>query len=312
MNNADTLNYSRLSFCFMSFLVVLLTSSSIYGAQKVIEQSSKKVPEWVMQHPEGYLIAIAAGETLQDAQNRVEQELLRKVMSSIAVNVEGETRTDSGVEEDREWDNFYSNLSVRAAQLPFVTDISLAKCKDTYWVHTFDKSDLKDSYQMYVLYPFDSSSRQKLIEEYNAYDSKMEASLQKLEAELDELHEISGIVDAEGELEGLKEWFPDMQRRKRAEKTLEQYGNIKRSLVLVGEIIAKGKCSVRVLRGDRIFHIPGRLEATSNCASKISVTPDSDGWIVSFNTEDCLDDEDNTLKVSLRGAGIGLKTTVNF
>lgn len=312
MIKVNTLNYSRLFSFFCTLMVVLLTSSSMYGEQKVIERSTKKAPDWVMQHPEGFLVAIATGETLQDAQNRVEQELLRKVMSSIAVNVEGETRTDSGVEEDKEWDNFYSNLSVRAAQLPFVTDITLAKCKDTYWVHTFDKADSKDSFQFFVLYPFNSSTRQRLIEEYNSYDSKKEASLQKLETELDELQEISAIVAAEGELEGLKEWFPDMQRRKRAEKVLEQYRNVKRSLVLVGEITAKGKCSVRVMKGDRIFHISGRLEATSNCASKIAVTPDNDGWIVTFSTEDCLEDEDNTLKVSLRGAGIGLKTTVNF
>ena len=311
MAKVNTLKYSRLRF-FFSFMVVILTSLSIYGEQKVMERSAKKAPDWVMQHPEGFLVAIATGETMQDAQNRVEQELLRKVMSSIAVNVEGETRTDSGVEEDKEWDNFYSNLSVRVAQLPFVTDISLAKCKDTYWVHTFDKSDSKDSYQMYVLYPFDSSTRQKLIGEYNAYDLKMEASLNKLESDLDELKEFSSIVEAEGELEGLKEWFPDMQRRKRAEKTLEQYRSVKRSLAIVGEIIANGKCSVRVMRGNSIFHIPGRLEATSNCASKIAVVPDNDGWIVTFNTEDCLDDEDNTLKISLKGAGVGLKTTVNF
>lgn len=283
-----------------------------YAEMKVVERSSRNAPEWMMQPPEDYLVAIASASTLQEAQSQVEQELLRKVMSAVAVNVEGETVADSGMEDDKEWDNFYSRLSVRAAQLPFVSDISLAKCKDTYWEHSCDKVSSKDCYDIYVLYPFDSVTRKKLIEEYEAYDSKMTDSLLRLEEGWKDVAEYEGIVKAEGELSGLVAWFPDMQRRKRVEKTLELYRSIKSSLVLVGEIVAKGKCRIRVMRGDKVFKIQGRLDVTSNCASKIAVHPEGDGWIVTFNTEDCLEDEDNNLKISLRSAGIGLKATISF
>ncbi len=293
----------------LSFLLVCVLAN---GEMKVVERSSKKAPEWVNHHPGGYLVAIASAPTLQEAQCRVEQELLRKVMSAIAVNVEGETLSDAGVEEGREWDNFYSRLSVRAAQLPFVSDISLAKSKDTYWEHSHDKSSGKDNYDLYVLYPFGSSARQKLINDYEAYDSKMEDTLKSLESGLQDAGSYEEISQAEGELEGLMKWFPDLQRRKRAEKTLETYRKIKSSLSLVGEIVGKGKCRVRVMRGDKVFKVEGRLEVSSNCATKIAVRPESEGWIVTFNTDDCLEDEDNVLKISLRGACIGLKTTVTF
>lgn len=296
----------------LSFLSCLFVCVLANGEMKVVERSSKKAPEWVMHHPEGYLVAIASAPTLQDAQSRVEQELLRKVMSAIAVNVEGQTLTDSGVEEGKEWDNFYSKLSVRSAQLPFVSDISLAKSKDTYWEHSFDKASGKDNYDIYVLYPFDAATRHNLIVEYEAYDSKMENSLLQLENEYQNADRYEDILKFEGELEGLMEWFPDLQRRKRAEKTLEAYKKIKTSLTLVGIIVAKGECCVRVMRGDKIFKVPGRLDASSNCASKIVIRPESDGWRITFNTDDCLEDEDNDLKITLRGAGMGLKTTVSL
>ncbi len=290
----------------------LASSLPAYGEMKIVERSSKKAPEWVMQHPSDYLVAISSAPTLQEAQSRVEQELLRKVMSAIAVNVEGETVTDSGVENDKEWDNFYSTISVRAARLPFVSDISLAKSKDTYWEHFHDKDGSSDRYDMYVLYPFDSSTRRKLIGEYEAYDSKMESSLQRLENGWDDVAGYEELAKAEGDLEGLKAWFPDNLRRKRAEKTLDLYRSIKKSLSLVGEIVGKGECRVRVMRGDRVFKIQGRLEVSSNCASAIAVSPEGDGWKVTFNTDDCLEDEDNTLTLTVKGVGTKLKSTVNI
>lgn len=293
-------------------LSVLISSVSVYGELKVVERSSKKMPEWVMHHPEEYLVAIASASTLQEAQSRVEQELLRKVMCAVAVNVEGETVLDSGVEGDNEWDDFYSRLSVRAAQLPFVSDVSLAKCKDTYWEHSYDKVSNKDSYDIYVLYPFDSATRQKLIGEYEEYDSKMSDSLLRLEEGWKDVDEYEATLQAEGELDVLMAWFPDMQRKKRAEKTLELYRRIKSSLSLVGEIVAKGECRVMVMRGDRLYKLPGRLKVSSNCASRINIRPDASGWTISYDTDDCLEYEENSLKLTLNSFGINLKTTVVF
>ena len=293
-------------------LSVLISSISVYGEMKVVERSSKKMPEWILSHPEDYIVAIALASTLQEAQGRVEQELLRKVMSAVAVNVEGETVSDSGVKGGNEWDDFYSHLSVRAAQLPFVSDITLAKCKESYWEHVLDKDSGEDSYRLYVLYPFSSATRQNLIGRYEAYDKSMEDILERNESGYQEVSSFEDLSVAEGELEGLIEWFPDNLRRSRAQKALELYRQIKRSLVLVGNITAKGECTVKVMRGDRIFKLHGKLKATSNCASQINIQPEQTGWRVRFNTDDCLKYEDNHLKLTLNSYGINLKTTVDF
>lgn len=302
---------SRISYLLLFMFVMAFSSSHAFG-EKVVERSASKAPQWVMSHPEDYLVAISEGSSLQEAQGRVEQELLYKVMSAIGVNVQSETISESGIEGDREWDNFRNRVAARTAQLPFVSDVTLAKCKETYWEHSRDKSSGKESYRIFVLYPFDGATRQKLIDEYEAYDARMEATLVRLEKALENANDLEKVGQAEGELEMLVGWFPDEQRRTRAAKTLKLYRNINPSLMLVGEIISKGKCRVKVMRGDKIFHADGRLKATSNCASGIKVTPDANGWIVTFNTDDCLEDEDNVLNLSLSGGGIRLKTSVSF
>lgn len=296
------------------FIVVILVSISFlgYGEVKVLERSAKKTPEWILQKPADHLLVMGNGETLKDAQQEAEQELLRQVISSVAVNVRSEAYSESGKEGDKEWESFLSRLSSRSAELPFLSDISLAKCRDTYWERVVEKTTGKESFRIYFLYPFTSSVRGKLIEEYVAYDRRMEDKLAELERKYETTGTLEELTIAESELETLSEWFPDSQRAHRSEKVLGLYKNIRKSLQLVGEMVGKGECKVRVMRGNSPFSVPGRLEVTSNCASGIKVFTEDKGWRVTFNTDDCLAWEENSLKLSLRGAGLNLKGSMSF
>lgn len=296
----------------LAFVLFYLPGNQALGAVKVLERSSKKIPEWVGSNPSDHLVVIAYGETLKDAQDMAEQDLIRRVIGAVGMNVESETVADSGVEGDKEWDDFRSRLAVRAAKLPFVSDITLSKCIDTYWEHISEKDSGNESYRFYALYPFSAAARQVMIGKYEAYDKNMEDTLNRFESDYEDVGSFEDLSMAEGELEGLLDWFPDNLRRSRAKKTLELYRQIRRSLVLVGEITSKGECKVSVLRGDRLFKLAGRLKATSNCANQIQITPDASGWTVRFNTEDCLKYEENSLNLTLNCSGINLKTTVSF
>lgn len=288
-----------------------VTTFPLCAEKKVVERSSKSVPEWIARHPVDHLVVVAEGNTMQEAQQRAELELLRKVISAVAVNVEGKIVTQSSVGPDGESDTMHSGMKARLAQLPFVSDITLARCTDTYWQRSSDKS-AGSIYELYALYPFDTATRTRMTDSYERYDAEMEETLRSLENDLPTLADYEGISSAEGKLEGLTEWFPDKPRRARAVNTLEQYRRIKENLSLVAEDAGSGKCHVMVLRGDNVFHVNGRLEVTSECASRITVRPDGDGWSVTYNDEDCLPDEDNTLQLSLRVPGLRLKAVYSF
>lgn len=283
-----------------------------YGEIKVVERSLKKLPGWILQKPEDCLLVIGRGPTLQDAQRDAEQELLRQVISGVAVNVRSEATSESVKEGDKEWESFLSRVSARSADLPFLSGITLAKCSDTYWEKVLDKTTGKESFRIYFLYPFDSSVRGKLIDEYMAYDRSMEDKLEELERKYESTATLEGLAIAESELETLSEWFPDAQRANRSEKVLGLYKQIRKSLQLVGEMVCPGECKVKVMRGNSPFSVPGRLEVSSNCASRIKVIAEDKGWRVTFNTDDCLAWEENTLKFALRGAGLNLKGSISF
>ncbi len=296
----------------LPLVAMALCFIGVHAEMKVMEQSESKAPQWTALHPDDYIVAIADGSTLADAQGRAEQELLRRVMSAVAVNVEGETVTDSGLKDGKDWDDFTSHFTSRIAQLPFISDITLAKCQGTFWTRSVDKATGRETWQFYALYPFDADTRRTLIASYEAYDASQEDTLTRLEKGLDTVDSAEDVAMAEGELTALAEWFPDKLRRARAQKVLALYGDIRKSLVLTADMTAPGKCKVRVMLGERVFHIGGRLEATSECASKIVVRPEAEGWTVTFNDEDCLPDEDNALKLTLRGSSTRLTTQVPF
>lgn len=302
--------YSLLSHLIL--ISVLLQPNPAYAELKVLERSADKLPEWIKLHTQDYLLPYAEGTSLNEARRLLEQELLRQVASAVAIHVEGTTVTDAGVNGDHEWDTYHNYLTASIARLPFITDITLAKCKDIYWDHVIEKNSGKECYRMTALYPFDAKTRERLISQYEAFDYDLERALVEIEERWKTINSSADISTAESQLEALSQSFIDSNRIKRCQNALELYGKIRNSLSLEGTILSEGLCHVRVLRGNTLFHTEGRINVSSECASDIKVTKNSEGWSIQFNNEDCLKDEANSLKITLRDNGIRLKTEVSF
>lgn len=309
---------NKMRYYKFSLISLLILTSSLFlptylhAELKVIERSADKIPDWMMQHTQDHLVCMAQGNSLSEARQLLEQELLRQVASAIAVHIEGATIADSGIEAGQEWDTFHSNLATSIARLPFITDITLAKCKDIYWDHVIDKNSGKECYRITALYPFDSNIREKLINQYETYDSDLEKTLVEIEERWKIINSSGDAAQAVATLEALSESFLDSNRRNRCKSTLELYGKIGNSLSLEATILSEGVCQVRVMRGNTVFHTEGRIDVVSGCASNIKVAKDEVGWTIRYSNEDCLDDEPNSLKITLRDKGLRLKTEVNF
>lgn len=307
-----SLHIVSISAMCMILLYSFLSPVSLHAELKVVESSNAKLPEWMMHHPQDHLVCMSEGSTLAEAQRRLEQEILRQVAGAVAVYVQSETVVDMGKEEDKEWDNFRNTITTAIANLPFISDITLAKCKDTYWDHAIDKATGVDTYRMTALYPFDSHTRQALINQYEAYDAQLEDNLDRLERCWEEINSSVDVAKAESELEVLSQSFPDANRRKRCRLALDLYRDISKNLSLEAEIISDHVCIVRVLRGSALFHVEGRLDVSSECATDIKVKRVPEGWTIRFNTDDCLKDDLNSLSITLRSSGIRLKTSIGI
>ncbi len=293
-------------------VLYLLLAMPLHAEFKIVERSSDKTPDWMLHHPHDYLVCMSEGQTMAEAQQLLLQEILRQIAGAVATHVESEVVADMGKEGDREWDNFRNTITATIANLPYISDVTLAKCKDIYWDHAIDKAKGVETYRMTALYPFDTSMRQTLINQYETYNATLEDTLDKLERNWKLVSSSVELDKAESELEVLSKSFPDANRRMRCQQASKLYRGIRKSLSLEAEVIAEGLCKVRVLRGDLLFHIEGRLDVSSDCASDIKVTKDPEGWTVKFDTSDCIKDEPNSLKITLRDKGTRLKTSVSF
>ncbi len=300
---------SVVSRCLLLCLFILSFGES-NAEMKVLERSASKTPEWLKQKPVDHLLVMVYGSNLAEAQHEAEAELLRQVVGSIAVNVRSEVISEMGVKEGDEWETFVSRVDSRSAALPFLTDVTLAKSSDTYWERSVDKKSGEENYALYILYPFDSVTRGKLIAEYTAYDRGMEDKLNTLERHYEEIASFEELTKGEAELKSLSEWFPDAQRQTRACKLQDLYRSLRKDLHLLDRKIGKGEYLVSVQRGGKPFKMSGRLEVKSNCASQIKVISVEDGWRITFNTEDCLEWEENSLNLTLKTTGLTLKSEI--
>ena len=119
----------------MKRIFVLITLITLFGgsisADKVIEKSSRRQPEWLAGMQDGYIIVAAEAETLDAAQQKAITGVREQILSAVATKVQSSTAitlhevTDNGnIQSHRE---LVSMLSVEAADLPYLANISLAR-----------------------------------------------------------------------------------------------------------------------------------------------------------------------------------------
>jgi len=289
------------------FMAVYAALGASADTWKTVESSDKKMPEWLGASPaSGYIVVTAEAPSLQEARKMAEGEILRTIIQAVATNVTYQSMQTSSnkVENDRvtTTDDYSSNYELAAAQLPFIKGVSLSEAAGTYWERRENKRSKQNLYVFTVLYPFSESELAELRAKFEAYDGEKTAAFNRLKAGYETVSSTEGIDEAIGTLTDLKEYFFDSVRRQEAESLLKRYRDLFRAVSLVGERTGDNSYVVRtMLRG--IPFVSGRTpQVTSDCANRIKVTPHADGtaFDVTFNTEDCLDGELNSLKVSLR------------
>lgn len=292
-------------------LTILLAAAALTMAAqaevKVLERSDKKTPEWITGGAEGYIVSAVEAPSIAEARTRAEQDIASQMAMAVARNVEAsytnrsmESVGTSGVESS---DTYSSTVAVQAANLPFLKGISLSKADAVYWVKVRDKSTKAEYYQYYVRYPFFRVEQAALEKEFEEYDSAKEAELADIEADIDNVDSLDGIKSAIGALEGLQSYFFDKVRAARVTSLMARYRALPKSVVMSGAFTGPRTLVVSFSLNDHAFKVYDPLKATSNCASAINVKPAQGAYTITFRTDDCLDDEENFIDVTMRFEG---------
>lgn len=296
---------------FTLFALSLIAFTCVAQDFKVLERSEKKTPDWVGRSGDGFICVSAKADDMETARTQCMRSIKVEIIEAIALNVVSESKSymmNKQTNDVNEFvDEFMSNSTTKAAQLPFITGISPSKIAETYWEKVQDKSTRKVSYMVAVKYPIDEGELNKYRQEFLALDKSMEQQTIELENKVRNLSSIEELDNGLIKIEECIEYFFDSRRLKWAEGIAEQYRLIPSRLSVHGKAGRTDSYTVWIELDGRKITPAGNPKLTSNCAGDLKFTRDGQDYIITYDTADCLSDEQNTIEVSFRIKGKTLR-----
>lgn len=289
----------------MIFAALLVTG--IAAQTKVVEKSAKKVPEWLNTAAEGYLVVSVRANSLAEGQTKALTEITERIIQSVASNVTvskknvlSEVNVNGSIESS---DAFTQVSKIKSANLPFLKGISLSNAEEIYWEKVRDKATGKEHYDYSVKYPFSRSEQRRLIAEFEALDAEKVARYEALEQKIGSIESVDEIGQAITELNTLSGYFFDDVRLSQVEGLTARYKQLYDALSLTGTFLENGKYQCQVLLDGNPVRVATKPKVTSNCAGQIGVRPADGMFVISYDAEDCLPEEENFLNISLVAGG---------
>lgn len=284
-------------------VIALLVCQAMAAQYKVVERSSKQRPTWIAETLPGYITFSAEGSTLQLAQQKCMDEIRNEIILSIAVNITSESSTAMG--QKRVNDKFYtseefkSQFTAKAANLPFVTGISIANAEATYWEKVYNRDTKESHWVYYIRYPFSRMERDRLISEFLAYDGEKYGQLTDIRRQADSIVCVDDIRTMITRLEPLKEYFFDATRQEEVSAMQEELRQLYKSIQVSPISNVPGRyVYALMLKGRRVTM--GRTPTSkSQFAHNISIAPNRGDttYVVSYSYDGCLPEEENQVEL---------------
>lgn len=288
---------------FIWVVCAMLLALSASAQTKVIEKSAKKVPGWLNTAVDNYLVVSVTANSLAEGQTKALTEITERIIQSVASNVTvskknvlSEVNVNGNIEST---DDFSQVSKMKSANLPFLKGISLSNVEEIYWEKVQDKATKKEHYNYSVKYPFSRLEQRKLAAEFEALDAEKVAQYKTLEQKIQDIESVDDIKQAITELGTLSEYFFDEVRLSQVKGLTARYKQLYDALSMTGTFLESGKYQCQVLLDGSPIRVSASPKVTSNCASQIGVRPSEGMFVISYNAEDCLPEEENFLNISL-------------
>ncbi len=288
---------------FVLITLITLFGGSIISADKVIEKSSRHQPAWLGGMQDGYIIVAAEAETLDAAQQKAITGIREQILAAVATKVQSSTAitlhevTDNGnIQSHRE---LVSLLSVEAADLPYLANISPSHAED-YWWCKVRRNDKTTYYQYNVKYPLSSSKLRMLVEQYEKQQQAITDSLQYFAAvDFSNYDALESMLQVYSDLRRFNETLRDDSHHALCDAIRRGYDRML-STYLRPEVVTctRDSLHVRLMYGDKPVTHNLRPKAKSNCLTAIEVTPQKDEDLVTYDYQTgCYDDDQNWIEL---------------
>lgn len=299
------------------YILVLLVGMSLpLSAQYVVDRSSSRRPDWFGQVVENHLVTSAVGRTIDEAQRKCLDAVKVQMLESVAQNIEYSTETV--VQQLTHNQDVQSDISFRqrsktgVANLPYISGVSLAKAKGSYWECVRDGQSGALSYVYSLLYPYPESEYQLLKSEFDKLDAAMTEIVRREEARLSDVGSIDTLEAAIANLEMAENYFFDRHRKDKARNVIKKYENVFGLLNVESKRIDRCKFRCWITWNGNVMECSSLPKCKSDAATKIRCTVDDGSYVITFSDEDCIGDDDNQIDVTFRFKTKTLKHVLHF
>lgn len=292
----------------LSFLPFLSMSQKEY---KLVEQSPKDKPAWITEgtHRGVFMVQANKMATLDEAQSAVMLSLLNNIASSISVVVMGETvdRIDwevvelNGKTKEEYIQNITTNTTLKISKMPALQGISLSKA-EIYWERYIHKKTKESFYDYYILYPFSEFELQDLIDAYNAQEKAINDKIDNYRNILDEIDNIDVLLENISQMRSMKEEYKDdYVKYNKLETIISLYEkNIADIYIDVIENSNDdniGTIVIQLVHDEKVMNTKSLPQLKGDCARDFTKKHSGDKIVLTFNTFDCYEQDDNYVEV---------------
>lgn len=151
-----------------------------------------------------------------------------------------------------------------------------------------------------MLYSFPESVRNEYLNEFLKIDREMVEKTEALNARLSSISSIEDIDRGSVEIKECVTYFFDKRRKAWAEGIAALYRKAPSKISLHGKQADKGAYRVWLEYDGRKITPSGTPTLKSDCAENLQFSRDGQDYLVTFSTENCLEDEPRSLEVAFR------------
>ena len=288
----------------LTFISALLLVGAAVAGEKVIQSSAKHQPRWIGGMEEGYFIVSAEAASLDAAQEKAITRVREQIISAVATRVHSSTSitmheitTNGSINSRKE---MKSQLSVEAADIPYLANVSPSHAEDFYWAK-IRRDDKSTYYYYHIKYPFSNSKLRMLVDDYEKQQKLINDTLQAFAsvnfADYDDLDQMLLRHTM------LKQFAATLRENDSRQEIIRAIRNTYEQMLarnLHVETLSSDRQSTRtaLLYGTQQLNCSALPKVKSNCLTAIELRNAANAAIINYDFQTgCYEDEQNWLEV---------------
>jgi len=286
------------------FATALLLCGAAVAGDKVVQSSSRRTPNWIGGVEEGYIIVSAEGATLELAKEKAITRVREQIVYAVGTRVQSATSitlqeiTDNGtIQSHRELN---STLSVTAADIPYLADVSPSHADGYYWVKVRRK-DKSEYYGYHLKYPLPDSKLRMLVADYEKAQNIINDSIRSFAAvNMAQYDDLSQMLDVQARLKQFSASLSEADSRRDICATISR--NYDRMLAQNLHVLIlesnRQYTTVALCYGDKPLTHAILPRVKSNCLAGIELQSLRDSVRIKYDYQmGCYEDEPNWLDI---------------